>query len=308
MRKFSSAALRKTNLKKTDIRGMSEAEKQGVPAIEIENLTKDFRIGIRGVKLRAVDGASFSVRRGEVFGLLGPNGSGKSTTLKIVLGLLRPTSGSCRIFGEESTKVSARSRVGFLPEAPYFYGYLSGRELVEFYARLCGVPAEKVAARTDDALALAGMSEAAHRRVRTYSKGMLQRIGVAQAVVHDPDLVVLDEPTAGIDPIGSAEIGDAVREMKARGKTVVLCSHLLGQVEALCDRVAIMDRGKLVVTGTLDEVLTQRGKQLAVVGAGTPLDARLVAELRERYGLNIESVSHPRISLERYFLDNLKKR
>lgn len=284
-----------------------EEQNAGVPVVEIENLTKDFRIGVRGVKLRAVDGVSFGVRRGEVFGLLGPNGSGKSTTLKIILGLHRPTAGTCRIFGRSSADAEVRSRVGFLPEAPYFYGYLTGRELVEFYAKVCGVPAKEIAARTADALALAGMTDAASRRVRTYSKGMLQRIGVAQAVVHDPDLIILDEPTAGIDPIGSAEIGDAVRAMKARGKTVILCSHLLDQIEELCDRVAILDRGKLVVVGTLDEVLTQRAKQLAVIGAGTPLTPALAAELRERYGLNVESISHPRISLERYFLDNLKK-
>lgn len=279
-----------------------------IPAVEIENLTKDFRIGMRAVKLRAVDGVSLRVRRGEVFGLLGPNGSGKSTTLKIILGLQSPTAGTCRIFGKSSADVAARSRVGFLPEAPYFYGYLSGRELVRFYARMSGVPAEKTEERVEDALSLTGMTAAADRRVKTYSKGMLQRIGVAQAVVHDPDLVILDEPTAGIDPVGSAEIGDAVRAMKARGKTVILCSHLLGQIEELCDRVAILDRGKLVVAGTLDEVLTQRAKQLAVIGAGTPLTPELAAELRERFGLNIESVSHPRISLERYFLENLGKR
>lgn len=278
------------------------------PAIEIENLIKDFRVGMRGVKLRAVDNVSFRVERGEVFGLLGPNGSGKSTTLKIILGLLRPTSGTCRIFGKNSADVKVRSRIGFLPEAPYFYGYLSGRELVKYYARMCGVPAGKIDAATEDALALTGMTDAASRRVKTYSKGMLQRIGVAQAVVHDPELVILDEPTAGIDPIGSAEIGDAIRAMKARGKTVVLCSHLLGQIEDLCDRVAIMNRGKLVVAGTLDEVLTQRGKQLAIVGAGTPLTSQLIETLRERDGINIEEVSHPRISLERYFLENLKKK
>lgn len=284
-----------------------EKTKSGELALSIENLTKDFRVGMRGIKLRAVDNVSFDVRRGEVFGLLGPNGSGKSTTLKIVLGLLRQTSGSCRIFGKQSSDASVRSRIGFLPEAPYFYKYLSGRELVKFYARMSGVPASELDARTEDALAITGMTDAAARRVKTYSKGMLQRIGVAQAIVHDPDLVILDEPTAGIDPIGSAEIGNVIRTMKERGKTVVLCSHLLGQVEDLCDRVAIMERGKLVVAGTLDEVLTQRGKQLATLGAGTPLTPELAAELRERYGLNIENVSHPRISLEQYFLKNLSR-
>lgn len=277
-------------------------------AIEIENLTKDFRIGIRGVKLRAVDGVSLSVRCGEVFGLLGPNGSGKSTTLKIILGLLRPTAGECRIFGEKSSEVAVRSRVGFLPEAPYFYGWLSGRELIAYYARLCGVPAKELASRVEGALAVVGMIDAASRRVKTYSKGMLQRIGIAQAIVHDPDLVILDEPTAGVDPVGASEIGKAIREIKSRGKTVVLCSHQLGQIEDLCDRVAILDRGKLVVAGTLSEVLTQRDKQIAVIGEGAPLSAELVEELRTRYGLNIERVSHPRISLERYFLENLNRK
>lgn len=284
----------------------SEKENK-IPAIEIENLTKDFRVGMRGVKLRAVDNVTFSVNSGEIFGLLGPNGSGKSTTLKIILGLLRPTSGECRIFGKKSSDISVRSRIGFLPEAPYFYGYLTGRELVKYYARMSGVPDQKIEDATEDALALTGMTAAAARRVKTYSKGMLQRIGVAQAVVHNPDLVILDEPTAGIDPIGSAEIGDAIRVMKSRGKTVVLCSHLLGQIEELCDRVAIMNRGKLAVAGTLDEVLTQRDKQLAVIGPGTPLTPELCAELRERYGIYIEDVSQPRISLEKYFLKNLKK-
>lgn len=284
-----------------------ETEKN-FPAVEIENLTKDFRIGIRGVKLRAVDGVSFSIRRGEVFGLLGPNGSGKSTTLKIMLGLLRPTAGACRIFGRDSTDVRSRARVGFLPEAPYFYGWLSGRELVAYYARLCGVPATELDRRVSDALAVTGMTNAAPRRVKTYSKGMLQRIGVAQALVHDPDIVILDEPTAGVDPVGTAEIGETVRAIKARGKTVVLCSHRLGQIEELCDRIAILDHGKLVVAGTLDEVLTQRDRQLAVVGTGTTLTPQLADELRARYGLNIESVSHPRISLERYFLENLKRK
>lgn len=278
-----------------------------ISAIEIENLTKDFRVGMRGVKLRAVDDVSFFVNPGEIFGLLGPNGSGKSTTLKIILGLLRPTSGECRIFGKKSSDISVRSRIGFLPEAPYFYGYLTGRELVKYYARMSGVPAQKIEEATEDALALTGMTAAAARRVKTYSKGMLQRIGVAQAVVHNPDLVILDEPTAGIDPIGSAEIGDAIRTMKSRGKTVVLCSHLLGQIEELCDRVAIMNRGKLSVAGTLDEVLTQRDKQLAVIGNGTPLTPELCSELQERYGIRIERVSQPRISLEKYFLENLKK-
>lgn len=281
-----------------------------VPAIEISGLTKDFRIGIRGIKLRAVDDVSFRVNAGEIFGLLGPNGSGKSTTLKIILGLFRPTSGSCRIFGRESTETAARREVGFLPEAPYFYGYLSGRELVRFYARIAGVPAKQLDAAVEKALATTGMTDAADRRVKTYSKGMLQRIGVAQAIVHDPQLVILDEPTAGIDPVGSAEIGECILEMKKRGKTVVLCSHLLGQVENICDRIAIMNRGKLVVTGTLDNVLTRKDKTTLTVSgldAFSEKDfAELDAFLRAR-GASLDSVSHPRLSLEKFFIQNFSK-
>ena len=285
-------------------------ENGSVPAIEISGLTKDFRIGIRGVKLRAVDNVSFRVNAGEIFGLLGPNGSGKSTTLKIILGLFRPTSGSCRIFGHESTETAARREVGFLPEAPYFYGYLSGRELVRFYARIAGVPAKQLDEAVEKALETTGMTEAADRRVKTYSKGMLQRIGVAQAIVHDPQLVILDEPTAGIDPVGSAEIGECILAMKKRGKTVVLCSHLLGQVENICDRIAIMNRGKLVVTGTLDNVLTRRDQTtLTISGLDTFSEkdfAELDAFLRAR-GATLDAVSHPRLSLEKFFIQNFSK-
>ena len=286
---------------------ISPSENRPLPAIEISRLTKDFRIGIRGIKLRAVDDVSFCVNAGEIFGLLGPNGSGKSTTLKIILGLFRPTAGSCRIFGRESTDTAARRDVGFLPEAPYFYGYLSGRELVRFYARIAGVPAKELDSAVEKALEITGMTEAANRRVKTYSKGMLQRIGVAQAIVHDPQLVILDEPTAGIDPIGSAEIGECILEMKKHGKTVVLCSHLLGQVENICDRIAIMNRGKLVVTGTLDSVLTRKDRTtLTVSGLDTFSEkdlSELDAFLRSR-GAHIESVSHPRLSLEKFFIQN----
>lgn len=286
------------------------ASSDTVPAVEISRLTKDFRIGVRGVKLRAVDDVSFSVAPGEIFGLLGPNGSGKSTTLKIMLGLFRPTSGTCRLFGRESTDAAARRDVGFLPEAPYFYGWLSGRELVRFYAKLAGVPAKRLDAAVEEALEITGMTAAASRRVKTYSKGMLQRIGVAQAIVHDPRLVILDEPTAGIDPIGSAEIGECILGMKRRGKTVLLCSHLLGQVENICDRIAIMDKGRLVVAGTLDAVLTRRDRTTLTLSGAEGLSETDFAELRaflRSRGVEIESVAHPRMSLEKFFVSNFSK-
>jgi len=271
------------------------------PALSVTDLTKDFRVGLRGVKLRAVDHLTLSIPRGQVFGLLGPNGCGKSTTLKIVLGLVPATSGSFTLLGSPSATPAARARTGFLPEAPYFHRFLTGRELVRYCARLSGVPDERVDAATEEALALADMTEAGARRVGTYSKGMLQRIGLAQAVVHDPELVVLDEPTAGVDPVGSAAIGRMIGAMRARGKTIVLCSHLLGQVEQVCDRVAIMDRGRLVLEGRIDDVLSRRDThQISVEGLTT--QARAAAEeALARHGARVTSVEHPRQTLEDLF-------
>ncbi|PAZ02913.1 MAG: ABC transporter ATP-binding protein [Opitutia bacterium AMD-G3] len=270
-------------------------------AISVQGLTKDFRVGLRGLKLRAVDNLTLEIPRGQVFGLLGPNGCGKSTTLKIVLGLVPATTGTISILGSPSATAEARKRTGFLPEAPYFHKFLTGRELVEYCARLSGVPADKVTAAVEASLELAAMTEAANRPIGTYSKGMLQRIGLAQAIVHDPELVILDEPTAGVDPVGSAAIGRMIHAMRAKGKTIVLCSHLLGQVEQVCDRVAIMDRGRLVLEGRVDEVLAQRDRHVITVEALSPA-ARAAAEAAlAAHGATVSSITHPRRSLEDLF-------
>lgn len=270
-------------------------------AISVQGLTKDFRVGLRGLKLRAVDNLTLEIPRGQVFGLLGPNGCGKSTTLKIVLGLVPATTGTISILGSPSATAEARKRTGFLPEAPYFHKFLTGRELVEYCARLSGVSADKVTAAVEASLELAAMTEAANRPVGTYSKGMLQRIGLAQAIVHDPELIILDEPTAGVDPVGSAAIGRMIHAMRAKGKTIVLCSHLLGQVEQVCDRVAIMDRGRLVLEGRVDEVLAQRDRHVITVEALSPA-ARAAAEAAlAAHGATVSSITHPRRSLEDLF-------
>jgi ABC-2 type transport system ATP-binding protein len=270
-------------------------------AISVRGLTKDFRIGIRGLKLRAVDDLSLEIPRGQVYGLLGPNGCGKSTTLKIILGLVTATAGEISILGQPSATASARQRTGFLPEAPYFHKFLSGRELVRYCAQLSGVPPADLGAAVEEALALAAMSEAANRPIGTYSKGMLQRIGFAQAIVHDPELVILDEPTAGVDPVGSAAIGRMIHAMRDKGKTVVLCSHLLGQVEQVCDRVAIMDRGKLVLEGKVEDVLARRDRHVMTIESLTPA-ARIAAETAlAEHGAKVTSVTHPRRSLEDLF-------
>jgi len=277
-------------------------------AISIKGLTKDFSVGMRGVKLRAVDDLTLEVGDNEIFGLIGPNGSGKSTTIKVVLGLLDASLGECQIYGKPSHTVAARHSVGFLPEAPYFYRYLSGRELVRFYARICGVSRGKIAKQVDEVIELVGMTEAAHRRVGTYSKGMLQRIGLAQALVHDPQLVILDEPTAGVDPLGSAAIAEIIRELKRRGKTVLLCSHLLAQIEGLCDRVAILHRGKLVREGRVDDLVQEKDAQsLVVQGLSTEGRAAVEKTIAEQGG-QLCRVEKPRLSLDSFFLQEVEQR
>ena len=277
-------------------------------AICIQNLTKDFAVGMRGKKLRAVDDLCLEVGDNEIFGLLGPNGSGKSTTIKIILGLLEASKGTCEIYGRPSKLVDARRSVGFLPEAPYFYRYLTGRELVRYYARICMVSRIKIDAAVDSVIKLVGMTEAADRRVGTYSKGMLQRIGLAQSLVHDPQLVILDEPTAGVDPLGSASIAEIVRELKRRGKTVLLSSHLLAQIEGLCDRVAILHRGKLVCVGRIDDLVEEKDAESLVV-QGLTAEGRAAVETEiKAQGGRLARVEKPRLSLDAYFLKEVHER
>ena len=275
------------------------------PAIELRGLVKDFAVGLRGVKLRAVDDLSLRVEPGQVYGLLGPNGSGKSTTIKIILGLLEPTAGVCRVCGVPSARVEARLDVGYLPESPYFYRHLTGRELVRFYARICGLSGATLPARVAEVIAWVGLTEAADRRVGTYSKGMRQRIGLAQALVHDPRLVILDEPTAGVDPVGAAAISELILKLKAQGKTVLITSHLLAQIEDICDRVAILDRGRLMLEGTVRDLVGSADRQALIVGklsSGELGDLRAWLAAR---GRTLESVEQPRARLDRIFLERV---
>ncbi|MFM9955876.1 MAG: ABC transporter ATP-binding protein [Opitutaceae bacterium] len=276
-----------------------------VPAIELRGLVKDFSVGLRGVKLRAVDDLSLRVPAGQVFGLLGPNGSGKSTTIKIILGLLEPTAGGCRVFGVPSAQVEARVDVGYLPESPYFYRHLSGRELVRFYARMCGLAGAKLAPRVAEVIDWVGLTEAADRLVGTYSKGMLQRIGLAQALVHDPRLVILDEPTSGVDPVGAAAISELILQLKAQGKTVLITSHLLTQIEDICDRVAILDRGRLILEGAVCDLVGGAERQALIVEKLSPAELQ---ELRGWLGLRgrtLEAVAAPRARLDQIFLERV---
>ncbi len=277
-------------------------------ALELRGVVKDFAIGLRGVKLRAVDHLDLTVAAGQVYGLLGPNGSGKSTTIKLVLGLLEPSAGNCAVFGVPSMRVEARRDVGYLPEAPYFYRHLTGRELVTFYAQLCALRGTTLHARVSEVIGLVGLSEAADRRVGTYSKGMLQRVGLAQALVHDPKLLILDEPTAGVDPMGAAAIAELILQLKAAGKTVLITSHLLGQIEEICDRVAILDRGRLVLEGAVADLVGRADRQALVVESLAPAElAELRAWLAAR-GKRLDAVEAPRARLDRIFLERVPRR
>lgn len=272
-------------------------------AISIKNVTKTYPIPFRKEIVTAVKNLSLDVEPGQVYGLLGPNGSGKSTAMKIVLGLVRPTSGKTEIFGRSSTEVESREDVGFLPENPYFYKFLTGEETLQFYGKICGLRGAKLKARTKELLALVGLENAANRRIGGYSKGMLQRIGLAQALVQEPRLLVLDEPTAGVDPAGSREIRDLILDFKKRGLTVLLCSHLLGQVQEICDRIGILHEGVLVREGRLDDLISiENQTELILENASPELLARIESEVRAA-DVRMVDRRKPQQNLERYFLD-----
>ncbi len=273
------------------------------PAISIQHVTKVFPVPFRREKVVAVSDLSLEVEAGQVYGLLGPNGSGKSTTMKIVLGLVSPTTGRTEIFGRDSTLVESREDVGFLPENPYFYKYLTGEETLRFFGKLCGIRGKALSQRTKELLVLVGLENAADRRLGGYSKGMLQRIGLAQALVQEPRLLVLDEPTAGVDPAGSREIRDLILRFKERGITVLLCSHLLSQVQEICDRVGILHRGVLVREGRLEDLISIENQTELILENASPA---LLAEIEAKvaiFGGRVLERRKPQTNLERFFLD-----
>lgn len=223
-------------------------------AIVVQDLTKVYG-GRFGDSVVAVDGISFQVKQGEIFGFIGPNGAGKTTTIKMLLGLLFPTSGKAEVLGMPAGDIEAKRRISYLPESPYFYEHMTGAEVIDFYCRLFKMDAPTRKQKTGELLERVGLSQDGNRTLRQYSKGMLQRIGVAQALINDPDLLFFDEPTSGLDPIAHKDIQELILSLKKQGKTVFLSSHQLSDVETVCDRVAIINRGKLVKIGTLDELL-----------------------------------------------------
>jgi ABC-2 type transport system ATP-binding protein len=272
-------------------------------AVSISRLTKHYPLPLRRQKVVAVNDLSLEIPEGEVYGLLGPNGSGKSTTLKVLLGLAGPTRGNTMIFGVDSRDYRSHRSVGFLPENPYFYKFLTAEETLRFYGKICALRGRPLDKRIDELLSLVGLEEARHRRVGDYSKGMLQRIGLAQALIQDPRLIVLDEPTAGVDPVGSHQIRDLLLELKKRGKTILLTSHLLEQAQEICDRVGIMSRGSMVCEGSLAELVTIEGQMEYVVQDAPPDLAEKIAALASDSGAKLLHARKARITLERVFLE-----
>jgi ABC-2 type transport system ATP-binding protein len=271
--------------------------------LQTRALTKVYRDFWGRQKVRALKGLDLEVHRGEVFGLLGPNGSGKTTTIKLLLGLLFPTEGEALVFGKPASDVAKNERLGYLPEESYLYRFLTAEETLDFYGRLFDMPTETRRERIDSLIKLVGLEKARKRQLQEYSKGMTRRIGLAQALINDPELILLDEPTSGLDPIGTREMKDMILRLKDEGKTVVMCSHLLADVQDVCDRIAILHQGELKELGRVDELLTVadvtqiRARNLSVDAQNE------IRSVISRHNGELVSLDNPTTTLEELFLD-----
>ncbi len=274
------------------------------PAVRIRNLSKSFPIPFRREKVLALKNLSLEIANGQVYGLLGPNGSGKSTALKILMGLVRPTTGTAEIFGQDSQSFASKEKVGFLPENPYFYKFLTARETLFFYGKLCGMGAKKLGDRIADLLDLVGLTYAKNRRIGSFSKGMLQRIGLAQALIQSPRLLVLDEPTAGVDPAGSRQLRDLILDFKKQGITVILTSHLLEQMQEVCDRIGILYRGTLVKEGPLENLVSVENQTEIILKNADPATLEKIRQLVDSSNTDLVEIRKSRQSLEKVFLEN----
>jgi len=280
----------------------------GETVISVRGLTKVFKDFWGRPKARAVDNVDFEVRRGEVFGLLGPNGSGKSTTVKLLLGLLYPTKGHIEVFGHSPRHVATKARIGYLPEESYLYRYLNSHETLEFFGNLFELPKGDRRKRTEELLDMVGLSQVHLRAVGEFSKGMQRRIGLAQALINDPDLVILDEPTSGLDPIGCREVKDLIVALARRGKTVILSSHLLSDVEDVCNRVVIYYGGKIHAMGTLKELLaTPDAIRITTPALSRQTMERVLEIIRKDVAQDKVQIDTPTQNLESYFLDVVQK-
>lgn len=275
--------------------------------IETRNLSKVYRDFWGRQKVRALKALDLEVRRGEIFGLLGPNGSGKTTTIKLLLGLLFPTTGQALVFGKDATEVTKNERIGYLPEESYLYRFLNAEETLDFYGRLFNIPRAKRRQRVADLIEMVGLEWARKRQLKEYSKGMVRRIGLAQSLINDPELVVLDEPTTGLDPLGVRDMKDWILKLRDQGKTVLMCSHLLADVQDVCDRIAILYQGELKELGRVDSLL-KVGDETEI--RSTNLSPAGQAEVRkaiERDGAKVLTLGNPTTTLEELFLKIIRE-
>ena len=277
------------------------------PVIQIRNLTKTYRDFWGRKKVQALNSLSLEVNKGEVFGLLGPNGSGKTTTMKLLLGLLFPTDGEISILGKPASDVSKNEKIGYLPEESYLYRFLNAEETLDFYGRLCDISAEERKQRTNELIEMVGLQHARRRQLKEYSKGMTRRIGLAQALINNPDLVLLDEPTSGLDPEGSQDMKRLIENLRDQGKTVVMCSHLLADVQDVCDRIAILYGGELKELGRVEDLLKEQHETQFVT---SHLDDTAVDEIKavlDKHGASLKTCGHPTSSLEDLFMKTVQR-
>jgi len=273
-------------------------------AVETRSLTKVYRDFWGRKKKTALNALDLTIHKGEIFGLLGPNGSGKTTTIKLLLGLLFPTAGDAFVFGEPAAKVEKNERIGYLPEESYLYRFLNAEETLDFYGRLFDMPATVRRERSAKLIDMVGLSADKKRILKEYSKGMRQRIGLAQALINDPDLVILDEPTSGLDPLGTRWMKDLILELRKQGKTVLMCSHRLDDVQDVCDRIAILYNGDLQELGTVAKLVEDQNR-IQVRATSVRESPELRADLEEvfrKHGGTLEAVGHPTTTLEELFL------
>jgi ABC-2 type transport system ATP-binding protein len=304
MSAYSETALRGL----TQTGATAEQNSNGEVVISVRGLTKVFKDFWGRPKARAVDNVDFEVRRGEVFGLLGPNGSGKSTTVKLLLGLLYPTKGYIEVFGHSPRHVPTKARIGYLPEESYLYRYLNSRETLDFFGNLFELPKGDRRNRSEQLLEMVGLSQVHLRAVGEFSKGMQRRIGLAQALINDPDLVILDEPTSGLDPIGCREVKDLILALARRGKTVILSSHLLSDVEDVCNRVVIYYGGKIHAMGTLKDLLANPDAiRITTPALSRPTMERVLEIIRKDVAEAKVQIDTPTQNLENYFLEVVQK-
>ncbi|HLG42188.1 MAG TPA: ABC transporter ATP-binding protein [Planctomycetota bacterium] len=275
--------------------------------IRTEGLTKTYSSLFGRVKVHALDNLNLEVRRGEVFGLIGPNGSGKTTTIKLLLGLLFPTSGRAEILGRAPTHVETKHRIGFLPEESYLYGFLNADETLDFFGRIFDLPGAERARRIHSLLEQFEIAHARKRPIREYSKGMMRRVMFCQALINDPDVIILDEPTSGLDPISSRKIKDLILELKKQGKTVLLSSHLLADMQDVCDRVAILYQGVLRKVGMVRDLLVNKDLVTLVLGDAGPGVLKKVRDLLSREGAHVVSCDNTQENLESVFLKTIRE-